>query len=115
MKRTLAAALFLAVIVAAGCEKDEPIGAPSLATSTPVAAVRTATTIVPIAAVRTAILTATPSATSTPSPIAAVATKGGVYYRNCTEGRTAGAAPVRIGQPGYGTHLDRDRDGIGCE
>ncbi|MFK5632957.1 excalibur calcium-binding domain-containing protein [Ornithinimicrobium sp. LYQ103] len=28
---------------------------------------------------------------------------------------SAGAAPVYIGQPGYGTHLDRDRDGVGCE
>ena len=40
---------------------------------------------------------------------------GDVYYRNCTEARAAGAAPVRRGQPGYGAHLDRDNDGIGCE
>jgi len=37
------------------------------------------------------------------------------YYRNCTAARAAGAAPVRAGDPGYGPHLDRDRDGIGCE
>lgn len=36
-------------------------------------------------------------------------------YRNCAAARAAGAAPVRIGDPGYGVHLDRDRDGIGCE
>lgn len=36
-------------------------------------------------------------------------------YRNCTEARAAGAAPVRRGEPGYGAHLDRDNDGIGCE
>jgi len=36
-------------------------------------------------------------------------------FRNCAAARAAGAAPVRIGDPGYGTHLDRDRDGIGCE
>jgi len=36
-------------------------------------------------------------------------------YRNCTEARAAGAAPVYRGQPGYGPHLDRDGDGIGCE
>ncbi len=36
-------------------------------------------------------------------------------YRNCSEARAAGAAPVRIGDPGYGPHLDRDEDGIGCE
>lgn len=37
------------------------------------------------------------------------------YYENCTAARDAGAAPVYEGDPGYGTHLDRDRDGIGCE
>ncbi|MDF1836146.1 MAG: excalibur calcium-binding domain-containing protein [Alteraurantiacibacter sp. bin_em_oilr2.035] len=40
---------------------------------------------------------------------------GAVYYRNCDAARAAGAAPVRRGQPGYGPHLDRDNDGIGCE
>lgn len=39
----------------------------------------------------------------------------GWAYRNCDEARAAGAAPVRRGQPGYGPHLDRDNDGIGCE
>lgn len=36
-------------------------------------------------------------------------------YRNCSEARAAGAAPVLLGAPGYGAHLDRDGDGIGCE
>ena len=36
-------------------------------------------------------------------------------FRNCKAARAAGAAPVRLGQPGYGPHLDRDGDGIGCE
>ena len=36
-------------------------------------------------------------------------------YGNCTEARAAGAAPVRVGDPGYGRHLDRDGDGVGCE
>lgn len=36
-------------------------------------------------------------------------------YRNCAEARAAGAAPVRRGSYGYGPHLDRDGDGIGCE
>lgn len=38
-----------------------------------------------------------------------------VYYKNCSEARAAGAAPVYRGDPGYGKHLDRDNDGIGCE
>lgn len=40
---------------------------------------------------------------------------GEVYYPNCAAARAAGAAPVRRGQPGYASHLDRDGDGIGCE
>lgn len=38
-----------------------------------------------------------------------------VYYANCNAARTAGAAPVRRGDAGYGRHLDRDGDGVGCE
>ena len=37
------------------------------------------------------------------------------YYDNCSAARAAGAAPVRTGDPGYGRHLDRDGDGVGCE
>lgn len=36
-------------------------------------------------------------------------------FRNCDAARAAGAAPVYRGQAGYGRHLDRDNDGIGCE
>lgn len=40
---------------------------------------------------------------------------GSVFYKNCTAVRDAGAAPVRRGDPGYASHLDRDGDGVGCE
>lgn len=36
-------------------------------------------------------------------------------FSNCAQARAAGAAPVRVGDPGYGKHLDRDGDGVGCE
>ena len=36
-------------------------------------------------------------------------------YPNCCAAWTAGDAPVYAGSPGYGPHLDRDHDGIGCE
>lgn len=36
-------------------------------------------------------------------------------FANCSQARAAGAAPVRRGDPGYGSHLDRDNDGVGCE
>ncbi|WP_051330841.1 thermonuclease family protein [Aneurinibacillus terranovensis] len=39
----------------------------------------------------------------------------GVYYKNCTEARKAGAAPIYRGQPGYRPALDRDNDGCACE
>ncbi len=39
----------------------------------------------------------------------------GPAFPNCTAARAAGAAPVRRGEPGYGPHLDRDGDGVGCE
>ncbi|GAB3344339.1 excalibur calcium-binding domain-containing protein [Marilutibacter aestuarii] len=40
---------------------------------------------------------------------------GQTSYANCSAARAAGAAPVRVGEPGYGRHLDRDGDGVGCE
>lgn len=38
-----------------------------------------------------------------------------VYYDNCDEARAAGDAPLFVGDPGYGSHLDRDGDGVACE
>ena len=38
-----------------------------------------------------------------------------VYYDSCDAARAAGAAPIHAGDPGYGTHLDGDGDGTGCE
>ena len=38
-----------------------------------------------------------------------------VYYKNCTEARRAGAAPILAGQPGYRKALDRDGDGVACD
>lgn len=40
---------------------------------------------------------------------------GSVYFENCDAARAAGAAPVRSGDPGYRSGLDRDGDGVGCE
>lgn len=38
-----------------------------------------------------------------------------VSYPNCAAARAAGAAPIRIGDPGYSRKLDRDGDGVACE
>lgn len=40
---------------------------------------------------------------------------GGAYYANCTAARAAGAAPLRRGDAGYRSALDRDSDGVACE
>lgn len=45
----------------------------------------------------------------------AIETKQEVYYKNCTEARNAGAAPLYEGDPGYRLKLDRDKDGVACE
>lgn len=36
-------------------------------------------------------------------------------YENCTAAAAMGAYNIPAGSPGYGTHLDSDLDGIGCE
>jgi len=63
-----------------------------------------------------------PTANSQASPLMGEPAKQGAgttartrAFRNCDEARAAGAAPVRRGDPGYGPHLDRDNDGVGCE
>ncbi|WP_419586975.1 excalibur calcium-binding domain-containing protein [Streptomyces sp. Qhu-G9] len=40
---------------------------------------------------------------------------GAAYYADCGEARAAGAAPVRRGEPGHASHLDRNGDGTGCD
>ncbi|WP_406633697.1 excalibur calcium-binding domain-containing protein [Pseudarthrobacter quantipunctorum] len=50
-----------------------------------------------------------------PAPAPAAPAPSSVQYANCTAARAAGAAPIYAGTPGYGKHLDRDGDGIGCD
>ncbi len=57
-------------------------------------------------------------ATTDSSAVPATGPSGGgdpVRFENCDAARAAGATPVRIGDPGYGTHLDGDGDGTACE
>ena len=54
-------------------------------------------------------------AASPSGALRAVSTSPRREFANCSQARAAGAAPVRIGDPGYGRHLDRDGDGVGCE
>ncbi|GAC1373173.1 MAG: hypothetical protein NVSMB43_10530 [Pseudarthrobacter sp.] len=50
-----------------------------------------------------------------PAPAPAPAAPAAVYYANCPAAKAAGAAPIRAGQPGYRSALDRDNDGVACE
>ncbi|NEK57250.1 DUF1524 domain-containing protein [Geodermatophilus sabuli] len=36
-------------------------------------------------------------------------------FADCTAVRAAGAAPIRVGEPGWDTAFDGDGDGVGCE
>ncbi|WP_257541979.1 excalibur calcium-binding domain-containing protein [Sphingobium sp. CFD-1] len=58
---------------------------------------------------------ATDEAFSTPQSLSASVEGSDWSYRTCSQARAAGAAPLYRGQPGYGSHLDRDNDGIACE
>ncbi|MGW4094630.1 excalibur calcium-binding domain-containing protein [Nocardia sp. NPDC004750] len=55
----------------------------------------------------------TPPAAAVPVPPRPAAPS--VYYSNCAAAKAAGAAPLRRGEPGYRSELDRDKDGIACE
>ncbi|WP_336714421.1 GmrSD restriction endonuclease domain-containing protein [Arthrobacter sp. USHLN218] len=48
-------------------------------------------------------------------PVPAPVSGADVFYKNCTAVRATGAAPIRVGDPGWDTKFDRDGDGVGCE
>jgi phosphatidylserine/phosphatidylglycerophosphate/cardiolipin synthase-like enzyme len=50
---------------------------------------------------------------TTPTPV--TPSKTDVVYANCSAVKAAGKAPIKRGDPGYSTALDRDGDGIACE
>ncbi|SFU16590.1 DUF1524 domain-containing protein [Arthrobacter sp. ov118] len=87
---------------------NRPAAAPAQAAPAPAAVpAAQAPAAAPIAPIAPAQVQKAPA--PAPAPAAAVS------YANCTAVRAAGAAPIRIGQPGYSTRLDRDGDGVGCE
>ncbi|WP_262106781.1 DUF1524 domain-containing protein [Arthrobacter sp. Marseille-P9274] len=38
-----------------------------------------------------------------------------IEYKNCAEVKARGAAPIRVGDPGWSTKFDGNGDGVGCE
>jgi hypothetical protein len=56
---------------------------------------------------------AVPAHASVPAPVPPG--PAAAPFENCAAARAAGAVPVRSGDPGYGSHLDGDGDGVACE
>lgn len=57
-----------------------------------------------------------PAPAPKPAPQGETPSSGGAaYYANCAAARSAGAAPISAGQPGYRPALDRNDDGVACE
>lgn len=50
-----------------------------------------------------------------PAPVGMAPALASVIYANCAAVRAAGAAPIRVGDPGFSTEFDGDGDGVGCE
>ncbi|MFE2937926.1 excalibur calcium-binding domain-containing protein [Streptomyces sp. NPDC059255] len=101
-------------VKAAPAAPTETVTATTTETAAPVPAVTETVTAKPKPA-PTVTETKTVEVTAEPAVDAGGGNDESVYYKNCTAARAAGAAPVRAGDPGYGRHLDRDGDGVGCE
>ena len=56
-----------------------------------------------------------PAVVVAPAPAPTPAPATSAFYANCDAVRAAGAAPILVGETGYSTKLDRDKDGVGCE
>lgn len=80
--------------------------APVPSTESPTAAA-TPVSVLPVAAPVEPPAETAPPTTLAPRP--------SVYFNNCAEARAAGVAPLRVGDPGYRSALDKDKDGIACE
>jgi hypothetical protein len=101
-------------VVANVPQRVQPAPAPAPTTATPRPAPAPAPKPAPAPAPAPKPVPA-PAPAPAPAPVPAPAPAPVVSYKNCDAVRGAGAAPIRSGQPGYGRHLDRDGDGVGCE
>ncbi len=109
--RVAVGVLLLVLLAMVGCEgNDEPTLPQATTTTTSL----TTTTALPTTTTTLAPTTTTAARRVTPTT-RATPDGGPVYYSNCSEARAAGAAPLYRGQPGYGSHLDREGDGVACE
>ena len=90
--------------VLTGCGATPPVPAVARTSSTSRSAATTSTT------------SSRSGAASEPgAPTNATTPGGDVYYAKCADAWAAGAAPLHVGDPGYRSGLDGDKDGIACE
>lgn len=113
--------------VGAGGEESDPVAAPAVmttvtASAAPVTATATATATVAVTMTVTPppVTTTVTAAPAAEKPLGLVAqptqaSQEEAYYKNCDAARAAGAAPIREGEPGYRSALDRDGDGVACD
>ncbi|KFK87781.1 hypothetical protein IX27_17915 [Streptomyces sp. JS01] len=109
--------------VAAKAKPGPTVTVTETATVTVTATPEPAPTVTKVKKVRVTVTAAPPEPKPAKKPVArddSSGSNGGsggtsTYYQNCDAVRAAGASPIRSGQPGYGPHLDRDGDGVGCE
>jgi hypothetical protein len=92
----------------------DPAAPNSPAAATPVAEGLSAPQAVGVPAARDATPAAPPTAPAAPQLATAPVTSS-VYWPNCAAARSAHAAPILRGSPGYRAALDADDDGIACE
>ena len=92
-------------------DSPEPLPAPTVTlTSTSTVTVTETVTITPEPATDAPVEQLIASEPTQAAPVPQYS-----YYANCTEAWNAGAAPLREGDPGYRSALDRDKDGVACE
>lgn len=89
--------------------------APVTTTTTTTEPVQTRAPAVPRTSTPVYIPPPTVEYTPPPPPPPVVDAPASVYYPNCAAVKSAGAAPIYQGEPGYRPGLDGDGDGIACD
>lgn len=97
------------------CEADDPVRSNLALRGIGDAPDEAAAKVAAEAAAAKAAAEAKSAADKAAKKAAEVPAPSSTYYANCSEAKAAGAAPIYVGQPGYSTKLDRDKDGVACE
>jgi hypothetical protein len=126
LKAAVSGLAVIAIVGGCGSSGDTDVKSTGSTKSAPVAITATVVPTVTVTPTVTKTATSKPTVTTvkpTVQPTTTRATQAprsttsssSAYYKNCTAARDAGAAPLRRGDPGYSTDLDRDDDGVACE